>query len=263
MTTPHRPRTTGIENNNTVPHTWTARPDRRPLRAMPRTRRYEVAYLGHNFELLDFSRVAPAVPMFEDAFCAMARGTIIATADGPIAIEDLRPGTYVNTRDNGMQPLQWVGSMSIAPDHTGQTESTGTLSRVTADSFGLGRPMPDLLLGPSARLFRRDASLISAMGTTAALAPISAFIDGDTVLTITPMTPVRVYHLAFARHQIISANGLEIESYHPGTLHDMRLTGQIRSLFLDMFPHIQTMSDFGPAAYPRMSLDDAMGILAA
>lgn len=263
MTTPHRPRLMGIENNNTVPHTWTAQPDRRPLRAMPRTRRYEVAYLDHNSQLMDFSRVAPAVPIFEDAFCAVARGTIIATADGPVAVEDLLPGSYVCTRDNGMQPLLWRGSMSIAPNPVNKSEGTGNLSRVTADSFGLGRPMPDLLLGPSARLFRRDAALITAMGTTAALAPITAFIDGDTVLDITPVTPVRVYHLAFARHQIISANGLEIESYHPGSLHDMRLTGQIRALFLAMFPHIQNMGDFGPSAYPRMSLDDALGLLAA
>lgn len=263
MTTPLRPRPMGIENNNTVPHTWTAQPDRRPLRALPRTRRYEVAYLDHNSQLMDFSRLAPAMPIFEDAFCAMARGTIIATAEGPIAVEDLTPGTYVCTRDNGMQPLLWVGSMSIVPDNTGKPESTGKLSRVTADSFGLGRPMPDLLLGPSARLFRRDAALIAAMGTTAALAPITAFIDGDTVLEITPVTAVRVYHLAFARHQIISANGLEIESYHPGGLHDMHLTGQMQALLVAMFPHIRSMREFGPSAYPRMSLDDALGLLVA
>ena len=267
MNHPHQHRSLGIENNNTVPHTWTARPDRQPLRALPRTHRYEVAYLGHTSEITTLSRVAPAMPMFEDAFCAMARGSLIATADGPIAIEDLQPGTYVCTRDNGLQPLLWVGSMALKPDARNTSDITdgkiGGLARVTADSFGLGRPMPDLLLGPAARLFRQDAALIAAMGTTAALAPISAFIDGDTVLSITPITSVQVYHLAFSRHQIITANGLEIESYHPGSQRDMHLTGQMRALFLALFPHLSSMKDFGPLAYPRMSLDAALGVLAA
>ncbi len=263
MTYPHRSRPMGIENNNTVPHTWAARPDRRPLRALPRTRRYEVAYLGHNSEITDFTRIAPAMPTFEDAFCALARGSLIATDEGPIAVEDLLPGTRVLTRDQGAQPLLWSGSMSLVPDAPNQPEGMGKLSRVTADSFGLGRPMPDLLLGPSARLFRQDAVLISAMGTSAALAPITAFIDGDTVLEITPATTVRVYHLAFERHQIIYANGLEVESYHPGNRNDIHLTGQMRSLFLAMFPHIKSLGEFGPSAYPRMSLDETMDILAA
>nr|ABY79039.1 hypothetical protein [endosymbiont of Ridgeia piscesae] len=263
MNYPHRARRMGIENNNTVPHTWTARPDRRPLRALPRTRRYEVAYLGHNTEIADLTRLAPAMPIFEDAFCAMARGSLIATIDGPVAIEDLLPGTLVHTRNNGPQPVLWIGSMSIAPNAENQTDGMGKLSRITADSFGLGRPMPDLLLGPRARLFRQDASLITAMGTTAALAPITAFVDGDTVLEITPPEPVRVYHLAFERHQIISANGLEIESYHPGSRKDLHLTGQMRALFLAMFPHVHSFSEFGPLAYPRLSFDETQEILAA
>lgn len=263
MTYPNRAKSMGIENNNTVPHTWTAQPDRRPLRALPRTRRYEVAYLGHNSEISDFTRIAPATPIFESAFCALARGSLISTENGPIAVEDLMPGTRVLTRDHGAQPLLWVGSMTIVPNVESQPDDMGKLSRVTADSFGLGRPMPDLLLGPSARLFRRDAVLISAMGTTAALAPITAFIDGDTVLEITPATPVRVYHLAFEHHQIIFANGLEVESYHPGNRNDIQLTGQMQALFLAMFPHARSMSDFGPQAYPRMSLDETMDILAA
>lgn len=263
MIHPPQAKQIGIENNNTVPHTWTARPDRRPLRAMPRTRRYEVAYLGHNSEITNFSRVAPAMPIFENAFSAMARGSIIATEEGQIAVEDLLPGTRVLTRDNGAQPLLWVGSMALTPNGQNQSDRMGKLSRVTADSFGLGRPMPDLLLGPSARLLRRDAVLISALGTSAALAPITAFIDGDTVLELTPATPVQVYHLAFEHHQIIFANGLEVESYHPGNRNDIQLTGQIRALFLAMFPHVKSLGEFGPPAYPRMTLEKTMIVLAA
>jgi len=263
MNHPHHTKVLGIQNNNTVPHTWTARPDRRSLRAMPRTRRYEVAYLGHNSEITNFSRVAPALRIFEGAFSAIARGSIIATEEGPIAVEDLLPGTRVLTRDNGAQSLLWAGSMTLVSNTQNQSDRMAKLSRVTVDSFGLGRPMPDLLLGPSARLLRRDPAITSAIGVTAALAPITAFIDGDTVLEITPATPVQVYHLAFEQHQIIFANGLEIESYHPGSRNDLNLTGQMRALFLAMFPHIKSLNEFGPQAYPRVSLERTKVILAA
>ena len=38
----------------------------------------------------------------ELCFC---RGTLIETAQGPVAVEDLTPGMLVRTRDNGMQPI--------------------------------------------------------------------------------------------------------------------------------------------------------------
>ena len=253
----------GIQNNNTVPRTWSSRPDKLPLRVVQRTRRYNVTYLGNNSNIMDFTRVAPALPEFEGAFCAIARGTLIATDTGPVAVEDLLPGDRVCTHDNGPQTLQWIGSMAIAPHETNQTEGMGNLARINADSFGLGRPMPDLVLGPRARLLRHDAALVSALGTTAALAPITAFIDGDTILKITPATPVRVFHLAFSSHQIICANGLEIESYHPGKMEEIRLNGDMQAQFIAMFPHIRMLSDFGPLAYPRMSRDAALKVLAA
>jgi len=253
----------GIVNNNTVRRVWGHQPAKPPLRALPKTRRYEISYLDNSSEITSFTRVAPAIPVFEDAFSAIARGTIIATEQGPIAVEDLLPGVRVNTFENGFQTLLWSGSTTLIPNAKNQSDGMGRLSRITADSFGLGRPMPDLLLGPRARLLRRDAALVSALGLDTALVPITAFTDGETVLEITPVAPVRVYHLAFAKHQIILANGLEIESYHPGHLSELHMSYEMRGLFLTLFPHIRTLDDFGTLAYQRITNDAALGVLAA
>ncbi len=256
------PTTMGIGNNNSVLRLRTAQPERRPRCGLPQSLLCEAAYLGHNSEIQHFQRAIPQMPAFSDAFSAIARGTLIGCETGPVAVEDLRPGDRVCTLDNGPQTLLWVGSISISSQPDAKKPSP-TLSRITADSFGLGRPMPDLLLGPSARLLRRDPAIIAAVGTAAALAPVTAFIDGDTVLEIHPASPTRVYHLLFESQQIIYANGLEIESYHPGKTIETSLSREVLPMFMDMFPHISSLGNFGPITYPRLSKETTLNILAA
>ena len=252
------PTTMGIKNNNSVLRLRTTQSERRPRPVLPQTRMCEAAYLDHNSEIQNYRRTVAEMPLFTDAFCAIARGTLITTDNGPIAVEDLLPGDQICTVDNGPQTLRWIGSMSISPQ-----SKTQTLSRITADSFGLGRPIPDLMLGSAARLMRRDPAIISSVGTSVALVPVTAFIDGETVLEIHPASPTRVYHLLLKNHQVIRANGLEIESYHPGKEAETSLSREMLPVFLDMFPHIQSLKQFGPVAYPRLSQETALSILAA
>ncbi|HHI71565.1 MAG TPA: Hint domain-containing protein [Rhodobacteraceae bacterium] len=228
-----------------------------------RTRRYDISYLGRNGDVIEVNRIAPSIPIFEDAFSAFARGTLVATNNGPVAVEDLLPGDRIQTRDNGLQTLQWVGSMMLAPAALHRETRQKKLCRITADAFGLGRPAPDLILGPGARLLRRDAALVGAMGTPSALAPVKAFADGEIVLEVKPVTAVKVYHLAFARHQIICANGLETESYHPGPVERLQIDHEMKTIFMALFPHIRLLRDFGELSYPRLSLETAQEILAA
>jgi len=101
------------------------------------------------------------------------------------------------------------------------------------------------------------------LGTDAALAPVTAFQDGDAVIRIMPVAPVRVYHLGLARHEVILANGLEVESYHPGRRNEMPLSGDLLSLFLALFPHVRRSGDFGPLVYPRVSEETAIGLRAS
>ena len=47
-----------------------------------------------------------AVPCF-------VAGTRIETARGAVAVEDLVPGDLITTRDNGLQPLRWIGRTTV------------------------------------------------------------------------------------------------------------------------------------------------------
>ncbi|MGI3168763.1 Hint domain-containing protein [Pseudooceanicola sp. C21-150M6] len=193
--------------------------------------------------------LAPATPDFEAAFNAFAHGTLLATADGPVAIEDLRPGMEVLTRERGAQKVLWIGIMT----HRTVSGPDALLTRVTSDRFGQGQPHPDLLAGPGARMLHRPAASHSDPQGRLIYSPLRDFIDGDSVIGIRPRMAVETYHLALHHHATIIAAGLDLESFHPGTDLCNRMGPHTLDLYLTIFPHVRRLTDFGQLAHPRMS----------
>ncbi len=265
MTYPHRPSGTAVARQMTQVQTgqWTARRSHSvPQPAQVPLRRFEALALLPDGSLTEITQRAPSHPVFESAFAALARGTIMATEDGPVAIEDLLPGMKVETRDSGYQTLVWIGTMTLSPQMP-LAHMPARLFRIPVDSFGPARPMPDLMLAPHARLLHRSSRLRDVVEGDSALTPITAFEDGNTVIRVAPVSAVSVYHLAFRDHHILRANGLEIESFHPGDDLCSRIGGDSLRLFLSFFPHIVELSDFGPLVEPRLSVDEYEEVSAA
>ncbi len=233
-----------------------ASPDGRPQRAKPLMRKYEVAHLEPNGDIGEMRRIAPATAAFENAFGVLARGTIVATELGPVAVEDLLPGDRVKTVEDGYQTLLWRGAITVVPDAAGQRREMGRLSRFSADALGIARPMPDLVLGPCARLYNRSRAAQAIARGDGAFVPGRDYLDGINVIELTPPSPVQVFQLGFRDQQRILANGVEIESHHPGTLHELGLRGDVLRLYLSLFPHVSHFADFGPMRHPRLRLSD-------
>lgn len=232
----------------------TVRSERQPRRSPPLTRRYEVAYLTDSGFVEERTCIAPATPAFEDAFAALVRGALIATENGMAAIEDLCPGVRVRTGTGELMPIRWIGSMTLVPE---AAEFTGgmacRLTRIASDSFGIGRPGSDMLLGPRARVLYRSNRCREMLGTSQAFAPARAFVDGINVVDVTPVAPIRMYHLALDGQQSIFANGIEVESFHPGPQIEAMMDRASLDLFLSLFPQIDSADGFGPVQTPRLT----------
>lgn len=224
----------------------------------PLMRRIEVVHLASpdSADIVEFRRVVPALPAFEEAFCAFGRGAIVQTDRGQVTVEDLLPGDSVRTADAGFQNLLWRGATIISPTAPRQDPVMSTLTRISADAMGIARPMPDLILGPRARLIHRAEGVRKLTGSEMAAIPARDFIDGDNVVRLTPPSAGPVYHLGFAGHHRIVANGMEIESYHPGPAHLFGLRGELLDVFLSCFPHADSIEAFGPPSMPRLNLND-------
>ena len=171
------------------------------------TRRFEVEWLeGEN--VMDSVHVAPALPVFEKAFAAFTHGVLIQTAEGPVAVEDLVPGTQLECANGRTSRLMWKGSIMLVPNAPALGDEPDRLYRVMPDAFGLGRPVQDQTFGPHARRLDRDPKIRASLGAEMALVPLSALADGHSVIEVTPMSATRVYHLACEDHATILAAGL-------------------------------------------------------
>ncbi|WP_417249390.1 Hint domain-containing protein [Celeribacter sp.] len=249
-----RPKSTHPIANATAAPAWTVR--RRQTAAAEIARRsYEILWQASNGDIMDARTTAPALPEFEAAFNAFARGAIFTTDNGPVAIEDLLPGDRVETVTGEMQTVLWIGSMELrrndSPDGTPEP-----LVRLTPDALGFGQPSPDLLLGSGARYLLRSEALKSYLGTSHALASVTALIDGVSTFEVTPPSRVRTYHICLERHSVVRVNGVECETFHPGLTANTRLSGGLRDAFMDLFPHLNDLGGFGAMAHPRLTPTD-------
>ena len=240
----------------------------RPLRAMPLTRRYESMWLTPEGEIDSSTRIAPATPLFEEAFSGLARGSVLTAETGPVAIEDVVPGMRLLTAEGVFEQVTWVGSLVQYPATGGvpgsqdMSEAPIGLTRITAEAFGAGRPMGDLVLGPRARICLRDARLKRATGLDAAFVPARAFIDGVSVIEVSPVAPVTLYHLVLKRQSALKVMGLEFESYHPGDGAAEMIDPRMLLLFEAIFPQMVSLAGFGRMRHPRLTrfeVEDMLG----
>ena len=227
-----------------------------PQRKKPLMRKFEVAHLTPSGDFHETSRLAPALPAFEDAFAAIGRGAILPTDQGPRAIEDIWPGDTVLTVSHGPQQVLWKGGMTIVPGARNARPQMGSMTRVTADALGLGRPAPDVVLGPAARIVHRAPGIARLTGAETALVPVRDFIDQSQIIELMPIAPVHCYQLGFAAHCILGVNGLQLESLHPGAPHTLGLRSDMQALLLSLFPHFDTLADAGALHLPRIRLRD-------
>ncbi|SEP75567.1 Hint domain-containing protein [Loktanella sp. DSM 29012] len=220
-------------------------------------RRYEIVHLTPSSDIDDVTRIAPAIPLFEDCFAAIGRGAIVTTDTGPCAVEDLWPGDRVMTTSHGMVQLLWKGCMQIVPGAQNANPEMGTMTRLTQDALGYRKPNADLVLGPAARIAHRHNMSKRLSGDEVSFIPARDFIDQSAIVELHPATAVDVYQLGFREHaSILISGGLEVESLHPGLPHLLKLRNDGRELLMSMFPHMQQLGDFGPLLHPRLHLRD-------
>lgn len=219
-------------------------------------RRVDIAVLTPSGRVEEVSRLVPSLSTFEEPFAAFARGTLFPGSGGLIAVEDLWPGMELRVEGGRLVRLAWRGSTMIVPQGQGQDPAMTRLTRIAAESMGYARPFHDLVLGPRARLVNRRPGVRLLTGREAALVPAADLVDGVAAVELTPASPVEVFHLGFERHERLLANGVEVESYHPGPLHAFPLRGDQLALFLSCFPHLPDLFAFGEPVLPRLRLRD-------
>ena len=130
-----------------------------------------------------------------------AAGTRLATpGGGAVAVETLRPGAILLTASGLPAEVTWVGHRRVNCRRHPRPELVQPV-RIAAGAFGPGLPARGLLLSPDHAVFV-DGVLI----------PAQLLVNGRTVVQVARAT-VEYWHVELARHDVVLAEGLPVESY--------------------------------------------------
>jgi hypothetical protein len=165
---------------------------------------------------------ATAIPCY-------ARGTLISTTRGEVAVEKLRVGDMLHTANGGSSAVVWLGHRHVDCNRQLNKEEAYPI-RVSKDAFGPGLPKRDLWLSPKHAVFVNEA-----------LVPIQCLINGTTITQdIKPR--VSYYHIELTEHNVIFAEGMPAESF----LDTAPNTGESRDFFSVRLGEVHVMDEQMP-----------------
>lgn len=164
-------------------------------------------------------------------------GTMIDTPEGRRPVEALRPGDRVNTRDDGAQELLWVGSRRMSGARLYAMPHLCPV-RIRSGAYGIGRPEGDLLVSPQHRLLIQGPAARALFNEAEVLVQASDLVNGRSVRIEQGLAELRYIHLMFARHQVLRANGMETESFHPASTALEMIEADQRRGLLSLYPEI-------------------------
>lgn len=152
-----------------------------------------------------------------------AEGTRIATPNGSRRVEQLTTEDHVRLADGGSARVTWIGHRHIDCDRHPMPASVMPV-RIRRDAFAPGRPSRDLFLSPD-----------HAVHHEGVLIPIHCLINGGAI-SVAPRARVTYYHVELARHDILLAEGLPVESYlEAGGRSSFQNGGPVIQLHPDLF----------------------------
>lgn len=179
------------------------------------------------------------VPVGQITAPCFVAGTRIMTPEGEVPVESLRPGDLVLTRDHGAQCLRWVGRRTLP--------GRGTLAPIRFAPEALGTQRP-LWVSPQHRMLLKDPRLQLFFEEGEVLAAALHLANSDTVTQV-EQAEVTYVHLLFDRHEIVYAEGVPSESFHPGVCGLQGFGEAARTEVLELFPELADMqTGYGPCA---------------
>lgn len=141
-------------------------------------------------------------------------GTRILTADGGRLVEDLRPGDRLQTKDDGAQAILWIGSRKMTGARLYAMPHLRPV-RIRAGALGVDIPDGDLIVSPQHRLVVQGRAAQALFNVSEVLMAAQDMINDRSITVDHALREVTYIHLFLERHQIVWANGVETESFHP------------------------------------------------
>jgi len=188
------------------------------------------------------------VTFSDPTLMCFARGTMIETENGEVAVEELQAGDMIRTLDNGLKPLSWIGSTRV--------KAKGMKAPILFRKGVIGNTQ-DLLVSPAHRVMLQDWQAKLLFGSSELLASAQSLVNDSTIIRM-PMEEVEYFHILFDSHEIVLSNGAPTESFHPGDSDVGALAPEARDEIYSLFPELeQDFGSYGPPARKSLRAHEA------
>ena len=167
-----------------------------------------------------------------------ARGTLIRTARGEVAVENLRLGDLVLTADRGLQPLRWLAARRLSAADLAAAPHLRPI-RIRAGSLGQGLPRRDLTVSPQHRILVRSVVAERMFGSPEVLVAARQLLELDGVEVVEDGRGVDYWHFMCDRHEVVYAEGLEAETLFTGPEALKAIPKECRDELFALFPDLR------------------------
>ena len=162
-------------------------------------------------------------------------GALVATPRGPVAVEDLRPGDRVMTRDNGACEIAWAGRSPVSQADLAAQPRLRPV-RIRAGALGNGLPERDMMLSPNHQVLMSGRRAQLYFAEHEVLLAAKHLVGRPGITRVLPEGGVDYVHFMFERHEVVLADGVWSESFQPGDQSLAGLDEDQRHELLTLFP---------------------------
>lgn len=171
-------------------------------------------------------------------------GTRLRAENGDRLVEELCEGDFIQTKDDGLQAIRWIGKRWMSGARLYAAPEYRPI-RFLAGALYDGEPQEDLLVSPDHRLLMRGATTRLLYNTPEVLVAARDMVNNSGILVDYAVRDVTYYHILTERHQVVWANGVECESFHPANTSLHVMNSVQRERLLDVVPE----AEFDPHTY--------------
>ncbi|MFV2034859.1 MAG: Hint domain-containing protein, partial [Halocynthiibacter sp.] len=205
----------------------------------------------HNSNFSDVTPDAQFASSIGGVIC-FTPGTRLDTPDGPRLIEDLAEGDQVLTCDRGAQEIRWIGKRRMSGARLYAMPHLRPV-RIRAGALGEYAPHDDLVVSPDHRVLLCGPQARALFNTQEVLVAAKDLINDSSILVENGKREVTYIHLALEQHNLVWANGLRTESFHPASAAADAIAADDRARLLKIFPQVGE-NPYHYGEYARRSL---------
>ncbi len=177
--------------------------------------------------------------IFTTNVVCFAKGTLIMTPTGEVAVEMLKKSDLVETLDGPAQPIQMIVHRKLDFAHDNEAYKP---IEFKPGSLGPELPRRTLCVSPQHRILITSAAPNTAQSTVGQLVAAKGLLHHRGIRQKNGCKAVEYFHLVFERHEVIYSEGVATESFYPGPAAVGTMDKAARRELLSIFPELSQIN---------------------